>query len=733
MVQIEPHCHYQMMNPINEADQEISLAPSGTETTAKPQPRGQIVLNIKRNALLQPPSIFAQTLCTSCQNIRQMLGGTMRTGFSADLPRARRALLSSLTDNHCGICQAIIFGLGESITKHNLYDMEFELSISFRRGVTLLLYSEKWFTEFRWMRMFAPSSKCLAHCLYDQPNLCEACPWQIFPSISLSDTEPLPVGSFNWVARRIESCLSSHRCGSIGESRLPTRIIDVGSGPDEVRLIQNSRCAGKYICLSHCWGTHQPLRTTTQNLLEHLVSLPWQSIPRTYQDAIRFTRFLGVRYLWIDSLCIVQDDPSDWARESASMYNIYEDSYLTIAATSAADATKGLFIQHERDSLVLDITGTTSAKIPFRVIGLESLWHPDFHIDLDRDLVLWPLLFRAWVFQERSLSPRVIHFNQYELIWECREERLCECGDRDGDLAEMGKRERIQDCPSDKLISKWHDLVESYSILNISFATDKLPALSGLAQLMAKRRPDAQYLAGLWSDSLEIDLLWLSKHGQDDAKYRYSSVWRAPSWSWAAIDAGAVFPDSQYYYSISEAPKSDLMQTYFFINSAHSIPATPDPTGQVKSASLTITGKLFPVNLFKALPSDSHWTLGVHGTGNTFKDEIFNDGNELNLDVRADPFHLGGHNKSPGGALYCVRMARVRRRYALSGSEVRETEYSLIVHSSSQDTSMYNRIGMATQQRKSRLPEDLEDPTRMWRSSPSFFEIGGARRTITIT
>lgn len=98
-----------------------------------------------------------------------------------------------------------------------------------------------------------------------------------------------------------------------------------------------------YICLSHCWGDFQPIRTTTTNIEDHKKSIPWQFLPQTFQDAIDLTRFLSIRYLWIDSLCIIQDDRDDWAKESAAMASVYGNSYLTISATAAANCSKGLY------------------------------------------------------------------------------------------------------------------------------------------------------------------------------------------------------------------------------------------------------------------------------------------------------------------------------------------------------------------------------------------------------
>src|ERR1700744_2598321 len=165
------------------------------------------------------------------------------------------------------------------------------------------------------------------------------------------------MGSWIWALDRIEDCASKHRCRSTGDSVLPTRVIEVGD-PGRIRLMVPNGAMGRYVCLSHCWGGLQPLKTTKENLSSHLHSIPPQSIPKTYQDAIELTRLLGIKYLWIDSLCIIQDSTEDWGKESASMCAVYENCDIVIAATSAKDATEGFLRTRERANF--EIRGETT-------------------------------------------------------------------------------------------------------------------------------------------------------------------------------------------------------------------------------------------------------------------------------------------------------------------------------------------------------------------------------------
>jgi hypothetical protein len=186
---------------------------------------------------------------------------------------------------------------------------------------------------------------------------------------------------------------------------------------------------GRYIALSHCWGSAQHCTLTSETLPEFKASIPWHILPKTFQDATIFSTKLDVYYIWIDALCIIQDDPTDWEIESAKMADIYQDSYLTLAATGSSNDVGGCFPPGEYPA--------TAAEYELSV--RRSLFH-SHHIMVRKKVEHWtwppskastdihPLLSRGWAFQERILSPRVLHFCKQELLWECRGETVCECG-----------------------------------------------------------------------------------------------------------------------------------------------------------------------------------------------------------------------------------------------------------------------------------------------------------------
>ncbi|OCL05171.1 HET-domain-containing protein, partial [Glonium stellatum] len=193
---------------------------------------------------------------------------------------------------------------------------------------------------------------------------------------------------------------------------------------------------------------------------------------------------MGYRYIWIDSLCIIQDDEKDWQTESGNMCSIFQNAALVVAATLSADAGGGCFSSdHYHDSLS--------------------------HMAVNDLIPIAPLLKRGWVFREGLLASRVSHFLHGELIWECNTEGLCECSDW-----KLGcKPTVVNQNPSPDEIgvtTAYHKLVEDYSCLSLTFASDKLPGISGVLKQFHSLREDllGDYLAGLWRKTLIFDLAW---------------------------------------------------------------------------------------------------------------------------------------------------------------------------------------------------------------------------------
>ncbi|KAI1028754.1 hypothetical protein LB503_002163 [Fusarium chuoi] len=247
--------------------------------------------------------------------------------------------------------------------------------------------------------------------------------------------------------RWMESCSTSHeKCGMQPEAldltkTIPTRLIDVGPKDGAVSpkiVTTNSSFEIEYLALSYAWGSgHDFAKTTASNLVEMTKHLPWDDLAKTVQDAIIFTKKLGYRYLWVDSLCILQSEgpddqqhKDDWSYEAARFGKYYENASLTIAASGAISSQQGLFL--DRPALDFDPQPVTLTinKISGGTIHLEV--HPAFP-SWELSIQNVPLLTRGWAIQERVLSRRILHFGASCLLWECSELKTTEANPNSSD------------------------------------------------------------------------------------------------------------------------------------------------------------------------------------------------------------------------------------------------------------------------------------------------------------
>lgn len=231
----------------------------------------------------------------------------------------------------------------------------------------------------------------------------------------------------------LETCINSHekcRLDWSQESELPKRVIDVGGSTRLPRLCHAVDLApAKYVALSHCWGGHVPLTTTQGTLAARQGGIELDSLPKTFRDAIMVTRALDLQYIWIDSLCIIQDSRQDWTEQAPQMHRIYDNAVLTIAADGAVNGTVGLSSPERalyRSHLVWGSDEDGSAIYASRQAGG---WNP-YTTTPARQLApsnQGPLSKRAWTLQERMLSRRTLHFDVNEMAWSCQTMTACEC------------------------------------------------------------------------------------------------------------------------------------------------------------------------------------------------------------------------------------------------------------------------------------------------------------------
>ena len=225
----------------------------------------------------------------------------------------------------------------------------------------------------------------------------------------------------------------------------------------------------------------------------------------------------------------MQDSISDWKEATATMADIYENGFITIAATASTNSNTGCFSDPRNPSWPKKLKDST-----LHVVEHMPVFNYHDHAPLYGRC---PLLRRAWVFQERLLSPRVIHFAACQLIWECKSMWKSQHGSFDldwtnGDYFHEPKTEHVPfKRPEDNELENWRRILVAYTQLDITYSKDRLPALAAVVKRIMLSRPGDTYIAGLWRDSIIQDLLW--SHVHTDKAYR--RIPNIPTWSWACM------------------------------------------------------------------------------------------------------------------------------------------------------------------------------------------------------
>lgn len=373
-----------------------------------------------------------------------------------------------------------------------------------------------------------------------------------------------------WARDLISECISSHQaCQSQFDGKfLPTRLINIqpnSEGGNPRLKLQSSRAVparSPYVALSYCWGGYVPACMTIDvhgKPDDELRPLPWNDLPQTFQDAVNFTLGLGVNFLWIDSICIIQGDYEDWSSEAPKMHSVYKNSYVTVAALCGRDSTNGLSTHSLRQTLnpIAQLrTGQSTHILYTRPCHYLDDWIQDDAGEHSELHSRYPLLRRAWTYQERLVSSRVIFFTESEMIYQCLCHVTCECGasqdyySREVLLSGLDQRKiwsatqgNLNNCMEDERVATvWRrNVVYEYSQLDVSKSRDRLPAIGAIAEQFQGIRVGEEYLAGLWSKTLLKDLLWNCVDDRVRVRQyfvcqktfeRYEGL---PTWTWASV------------------------------------------------------------------------------------------------------------------------------------------------------------------------------------------------------
>ncbi|KAI1197632.1 hypothetical protein F5X97DRAFT_301578 [Nemania serpens] len=252
-------------------------------------------------------------------------------------------------------------------------------------------------------------------------------------SVELGTASPR---AFRTARAWLENCRAHHSACSeekVGSPVLPSRVIDVGNETTEPRLHVSNGERAPYLALSYCWGRSDNLETTKQSFRERMETISLASFPSTLRDAVLATRELGFRFLWIDAVCIIQDDLRDWETEAAQMQAIYANATITLSAHDSNDSQGGLYRPRQN---CLTSPVQVSLRVPKKYQGARLAHRNGFYVlpvHGEKEL-LKPARVntRAWTLQEQLVSARVLHWGPGALYWEC----LCSHGsefDPEGD------------------------------------------------------------------------------------------------------------------------------------------------------------------------------------------------------------------------------------------------------------------------------------------------------------
>lgn len=409
----------------------------------------------------------------------------------------------------------------------------------------------------------------------------------------------------------LKKCLEEHEHCLKSDYFLPSRVLDVGDdSASKIHLHISNNETAAYTALSHCWGLGPVVTTTRESFRERQEQIDFASLPLTFQNAIEVTRNLGIRYLWIDSLCIIQNDEQDWQTESATMAAVYSNAYLVIGADRSTSCHGGFLKPDNRGRSAFPIaTVPGDDRSRCVVYARRRRWHDNIY---DHE----PLVTRAWTLQEHLLSSRMVHFTNSELIWDCRSHMYCECMSLSDSVEDYDFRANFNrllkslDPKSDEYQGQmtwvWNQLVNEQCKRNVTNEMDRLPCISGMASKL-HANGTGEYMAGLWKNQLPECLLWSVIRPSDVRKKESMPTrfrpYRAPTWSWASLALKNSGEPSRLPL-LNMDTVGDWPQKSFLVKiiEARSDPVGNDPFGIVRDGLIRFSAQLVPITVAHLTP-----------------------------------------------------------------------------------------------------------------------------------
>ncbi|KAH7083576.1 heterokaryon incompatibility protein-domain-containing protein [Paraphoma chrysanthemicola] len=501
----------------------------------------------------------------------------------------------------------------------------------------------------------------------------------------------------------LHACTSTHlNCHTfqhraISTNIQPSKLLEIDEDLVKLRSNDPDQHAGRarYVTLSHMWGDDiaQQFVLVQSRMSEFERGIPCSVLPPIFQEAVFLTRLLGFRYIWIDSLCIVQDSESDWQQEAPKMASIYGGASCNLACVVPPSRFHRNSRLDPRSALPCILRRASPQKAGLYAIGeyrdrrlLENgIYASDWH-----DPAQWPLSSRAWTFQEQILAPRTVYFGHQNLLWECAEAQIDEWLGRTeqrfmpgvpsktemySTLYHDDPRQAQSDLESPTLVL-WNSLIKEYRLRALTKPEDRVMAIAGIARAIHDVT-GLTYLAGLWLEHVPLCLVWCMRPGSSKPAKTMSepALSNAPTWSWLSIGVDSrcsLRPDlaMRWFDELNEERSTATI----FEATVTSFKWPNDPPNHSPGTSFHIFGGLQITLNMHVLPIDTvvrkssyiknHLTIDIH------------EPHCMNHFVYLPDVPAEGDELPPGAMLGLLREARQRPR--IGASWYQTTIYDLV-------------------------------------------------------
>ncbi|KFZ16585.1 hypothetical protein V501_02154 [Pseudogymnoascus sp. VKM F-4519 (FW-2642)] len=425
----------------------------------------------------------------------------------------------------------------------------------------------------------------------DQSTVGDAVLAGLVPFVGFAEEIPGHVGDkrcLTFIQSQLSHCLNNHSCWARkGLPLLPDRVIWIeANNPSRIQLIEPKGVRAIYLALSYCWGpvSSDTYLTDASTYETRKAGIQLDDLPLLFQDIIACARALGIQYIWVDRLCIIQGSDADFKTQAPKMGDIYGNATVTIAAASASSEQDRIMVERDKKwssvGVSLTVNGIGALKLQCRRRS-----HPLEKEDTGGDY--GKVSTRAWIWQERLLAERTIFFTPSALKFECRCHSIWEGFDQ-------GVSGHSWSAQLDSIShSSWTLLVEEFTKRDITRPSDRLPAMESVMKRI-ETKTNWTPLCGLWKNTLIEGLAWEpqpSGHwGRHDCHMNPGHY--APTWSWASVDGPISYIHARPLDIISQIDPISYDLECRKVNAA--------------SGLITVAGYLVPVELYVTVKREEH-------------------------------------------------------------------------------------------------------------------------------